>query len=294
MRAFVKCSLGLVGFAAILSGRAIQPAEEAIQPPGDIEEVIVRGGKTLSQWRLEVYQAQHELFELFNELNDGKENDVACQNEVPTGTRIPQRVCWSRSQGKASSAGAFQFLKALTFGSGSAGGPGGAPAAAMARAESAGRAAEYRFQTEWARVLDEDRQFAEAVAEYAELKAEFDRLSGVTSVPAPQPRQILLGPAGPRCEASTLTEFEQRDNVARVSGTVSISMCPAGTTGSLTLVANVRDEAGAVTPIEFSEMWQRADAQDHIFNSDYPIGDNVALVSVRVRGLTCTCADPTQ
>ena len=137
-------------------------------------------------------------------------------------------------------------------------------------------------------------QFAEAVAEYAELKAEFDRLRGVTSVSAPQPRQILLGRAGPQCEASTLTEFEQRNNVARVSGTVSISMCPAGTTGSLTLVANVRDEAGAITPIEFSERWQRADAQDHTFNSDYPIGDNVYLVSVRVRSLTCTCEGPTQ
>jgi hypothetical protein len=61
-------------------------------------------------------------------------------------------------------------------------------------------------------------------------------------------------------DARTMTEDEQLDNVARVSGTVSISSCPAGTTGMFTLVARVSDEAGTVTPLEFSEMWQRADA----------------------------------
>src|SRR5688572_26585608 len=98
MRAFVQCSLALVSFAAILSVRAVQPADEALQPPEDIEEVIVRGGKTLSQWRLEVDLAQDELVKLFNDLNEGVDNDVRCRNEVPTGTRIPQRVCWSTAQ----------------------------------------------------------------------------------------------------------------------------------------------------------------------------------------------------
>ena len=77
-------------------------------------------------------------------------------------------------------------------------------------------------------------------------------------------------------------------------GTISISMCPAGTTGSLTLVANVRDDAGALTPIEFSETWQHADAQDHLFKSDYAIGENVLLQSVRVRNSTCTCKGSAQ
>ena len=96
--------------------------------------------------------------------------------------------------------------------------------------------------------------------------------------------------AGPQCEASTLTEYQQRNNVARVTGTVSISSCPAGTTGKFTLVARVRDDNGEIRPIEFNETWQRDDAQDHLFNTDYPIGDNVELMSVRVRGLACTCA----
>jgi hypothetical protein len=59
------------------------------------------------------------------------------------------------------------------------------------------------------------------------------------------------------------------------------------------LIASVRDQAGATTPIEFNEMWESADAQDYIFYGDYTIGDNVFLQSLRVRNLTCTC-EPTQ
>ena len=294
MRAFVQCSLALVSFAAILSGRVLaQPPEEALaHPPEDIEEVIVGGGKTLSQWRLEVYEAQDELFKLFNEVNEGEDNDLRCRDEAPTGTRIPQRACWSHAQERAGAAGARMFLNELLL-SGKRGNADRAIAQATSNATRDARVAEDRFQDEWERVLGGDRQFAEAVAEYAELKAEFDSLRGVTSASVQQPRQVLLGPAGPQCEASTLIEFDQRNNVAHVSGTVSISMCPAGTTGSLTVVANVRDDAGALTPIEFSETWQHADAQDHIFGSDYPIGENVFLQSVRARNLTCTCEGPT-
>jgi hypothetical protein len=93
------------------------------------------------------------------------------------------------------------------------------------------------------------------------------------------------------CEASTLTEYSQRNNVAVVTGTVSLSNCPAGTAGGFTLVARVRDDAGTVTPIEFVETWQRTDAEDHVFKSEYPIGDDVFLQSVRVRDLKCTCAE---
>jgi hypothetical protein len=300
MRASVQCSLAAASFAALLSGRALaQPADEGVaQAQEDIEEVVVIGGKTLSQYRLELEQARDELFELFNELNEGKDNDVRCRDESPTGTRIPQRACWSHAEDRAGANGARDFLSSLYFSSGA--GDGGAQVngaigagGALGGAIAAGSRALADFEKEWTRVLGGDPQFYAAVVDYVELKEEFDRMRGVPlRAPTQQPRQIVLGPAGPLCEASTLTEYEQLDNVARVSGTVSISSCPAGTTGMFTLVARVRDEAGAVTPLEFSELWQRADALDHVFGADYPIGDDVFLESVRVRGLTCTCEGP--
>ena len=143
----------------------------------------------------------------------------------------------------------------------------------------------------------DNRDLYRAVTPYVEVEQEYARARGDTSGPAEEAsrscsRQRPRRRADRSAKPARLTEFQQRNNVARVSGTVSISSCPAGTTGTFTLVARVRDDAGEIKPIEFNETWQRADAADHSFNTDYPIGENVELMSVRVRGLTCTCADP--
>ncbi len=61
---------------------------------------------------------------------------------------------------------------------------------------------------------------------------------------------------------------------------------------SLHVAVRVKGESGEEKVLEFSETWQRSDDRDVIFAADYPIGEDVELVNVRVRSLTCTCADP--
>lgn len=95
------------------------------------------------------------------------------------------------------------------------------------------------------------------------------------------------------CEATTLTEYSQRNTVARVEGTVSTN-CPAGSSGEYTVSARIRDESGENKAVEFSETWQRDTPDDVAFNADYPIGENVYLTSVRIRNLSCTCAEATE
>ena len=97
-------------------------------------------------------------------------------------------------------------------------------------------------------------------------------------------------PAPLQCGASTTTRYQQRNTVARVSGTLEIHDCAAAS-GTFTVDVRVKDESGAERPLEFSQPWQRSDDQDVAFTADYPIGENVDLVSVSLRGLTCTCAD---
>ena len=94
-----------------------------------------------------------------------------------------------------------------------------------------------------------------------------------------------------QCEASALIEYSQRNTLARVEGTISIANCPARSAGDYTVAARVRDDAGEATVIEFNESWQLDTADDVPFSVDYPIGENVELVGVRVRSLTCTCAE---
>lgn len=152
------------------------------------------------------------------------------------------------------------------------------------------------FEKEFVRILRENRDLYSAVTTYVELEGEYALARGDTVAAVPD---LLRGappaePIGPHCEASTLTEYSQRNDTALVSGTVSISNCSAGTTGGFTLVARVRNDAGDVTPIEFKQTWERHDAEDHKFQAEYPIGENVFLQSVRARDLTCTCAAPAQ
>jgi hypothetical protein len=95
----------------------------------------------------------------------------------------------------------------------------------------------------------------------------------------------------PQCEATTNTEYWQRNTVAHVEGTIGIANCPAGSAGDYTIAARVRDDSGETKVLEFSESWRRDGDEDVAFNTDYPIGENVDLMSLRVRTLSCTCAE---
>jgi hypothetical protein len=288
VRAFAQRSLAyaIVGLAA-LSGRVA--AQQPVQPVEEPEEIIVRA-KPLNRYRAEIELARDEMIKIFNEANEGEDNDVKCRYDAPTGSRIPQRLCFSTSQDRASGNGAREFLGALFRGAGSASQGSETGIGAAQNAAGGENRALVAFEKEWQRLMATNQQLYNAAVKYRELEDEFDRARGATvRIPIP-----VLSLKALQCEASTWTEYQQLGNVARVTGKVSISACPAGTTGKFAVVARVRDEAGAVTPIEFNEMWQSPDPQDYIFFADYPIGDNVFLENVRVRNLTCTCEGPTQ
>jgi hypothetical protein len=319
MRAFVPRSIALVliGFAAALSGRVLAqadaaPAAAATTAQESPEEVTVRGRRTLPQVRLELERARNEMFRIFNETNQGTDTDVRCREEQPTGTRVRHTVCRTAAEIEASSKSARAMLNSLVYSTpgfvGTAGSQAAAPAppinissvASQLEGSIGAKDALGQFEDEWKRIFGENRDLFRAVTTYVELQQEYVQARGDTLAPGEQDLALLeeapvrAETNGPICEASTLTEYSQRNNVALVSGTVGISNCPAGTTGGFTVVARVRDDAGETNAIEFNETWQRADAQDHRFEKEYPIGENVFLSSVRVRDLTCTCAAATQ
>jgi hypothetical protein len=318
MRAFVQRSVAfvLLSSAPMVSGRALAQADSA--PSGDAttaaeqpEEVTVRGQRTMVQYRLELQRARDDIIRIFNAANEGNDTDIRCRDERPTGTRVRHSVCRSAAENRASAEAGRRFLNSLflsTQGSfaklgfgGDAWTPPNYSNFGTANTEQAGKVGEgdalAAFEEEFKRLISENRDLYRAVTTYVEIEQEYIRARGDTPAPG---TELLAAPvvleqaptqaAGPVCEATSLTEYEQRNDVARVSGTVSISSCPAGTTGSFTIVARVRDDTGEIRPIEFVESWQRTDTQDHRFEAEYPLGDDVFLQSVRVRNLMCTCA----
>lgn len=83
--------------ALILSALCMyQPAvaeEDAQASEEAIEEIVVRGQKSLVHLRFEAYKAEDNFYSLFNQLNDDDDFDVRCYMEAPTGSRIRKRIC---------------------------------------------------------------------------------------------------------------------------------------------------------------------------------------------------------
>ena len=303
-------ALAVCVLAAGLSPRASGQADSDAAAADVPDEVTVRGRKTQAEYRLELERARNEIFRIFNAANDGDDTDIRCKDEQPTGSRTKRNVCRSNAENQASAAAAQSFLIGLFNSSGSFRtnarlGTGGAPVAGGTQLnQNTGRSGDteevadalQQWEAEWRRLLTDNRDLYNAVVKYAEIDDEYAQARGATTAALPDLSRGAPPVQSPQqvCEASTLTEYSQRNSVARVTGTVSIGGCSAGTAGSFTLVARVKNDADETTTLEFNEAWQRADAQDHKFETEYPIGDNVFLQSVRVRNLTCTCADPAQ
>jgi hypothetical protein len=93
-----------------------------------------------------------------------------------------------------------------------------------------------------------------------------------------------------QCAASTTIEYQQMDTAAHVDGKLEIADCKSAS-GAFKVAVRAEDASGEEKLLEFDETWQRKDNEEVAFTGDYPIGDDTELVSVRVRGLTCTCAD---
>jgi hypothetical protein len=103
---------------------------------------------------------------------------------------------------------------------------------------------------------------------------------------------ILDPPPTAQCGAATTTAYQQRDTIARVNSTLAITDCTGPASGAFTVALVVRDDNGDERPLAFGETWRRSNDEDVTFTSDYAIGENVELASVRLRSLSCTCGDP--
>jgi hypothetical protein len=92
------------------------------------------------------------------------------------------------------------------------------------------------------------------------------------------------------CQATMSLEYHQRDTAARVEALIQNAACSASS-GEYTIAVTTRDEQGETRVLDFQEFWHRSDDQHVQAIADYPIGENVDLVSVRARRLSCTCDD---
>lgn len=109
-------ALVLISLAALSASRAVAQSEHPPDGPnGPLEEVTVRGERSLYRLRVEVQVARERVYDLFNTLNSHDKFDIHCRYASQTGTRIPQRVCRPRYADDATGSAGKEFHRALFF-----------------------------------------------------------------------------------------------------------------------------------------------------------------------------------
>src|SRR5262245_38122434 len=73
------------------------------------------------------------------------------------------------------------------------------------------------------------------------------------------------------CAATVDYEYQQRDAIAHVAGSIENATC-AASRGEYVLAVTVRDANGEVTTLEFPQEWARTDDQSVKLTHDLPIG----------------------
>ena len=92
------------------------------------------------------------------------------------------------------------------------------------------------------------------------------------------------------CEAKLQMEYWQKGDVAEVTSTLDNPECGASS-GDYQIRVRYRGDDGELQTDEYEETWERDDAEPIVTTKRYPIGDDVDLVRVTSRGLSCNCAE---
>ena len=92
------------------------------------------------------------------------------------------------------------------------------------------------------------------------------------------------------CEAKLHMEYWQKGDVAEVTSTLDNPECGASS-GDYQVRVRYRGEDGELQTDEYDETWARDDTQPIVSTKRYPIGDDVDLVRVTSRGLSCACTE---
>ena len=91
------------------------------------------------------------------------------------------------------------------------------------------------------------------------------------------------------CAAELSIGYLQFNTKARVEAGIETPDC-AASGGEYTLHFDVYDFSNGMKSQELVETWGRTDAEPYSSQTFYEIGENVELIKVYARGLTCTCA----
>ena len=93
------------------------------------------------------------------------------------------------------------------------------------------------------------------------------------------------------CKADLNLEYFQKGTHAHVKSTLHNDDCGASS-GNYTVRVQYRDATGGSKQVEFEESWERSDDSDVTGEKDYFVGDDIDILRIRSKNLSCVCIAP--
>ncbi len=91
------------------------------------------------------------------------------------------------------------------------------------------------------------------------------------------------------CMANIEIEYYQKNSMAHVETELNNDNC-AASSGTYVIQVRYKDAAGEQLTKDFEESWERSDAEAIVGEKDYFVADNIDILRVRSRKLSCICA----
>ena len=103
--------------------------------------------------------------------------------------------------------------------------------------------------------------------------------------------EIKLESNSGMCQATAAVDYFQRGVEAQVETSIDTEDCDVAK-GNYVVKLTIRADGDKEAQVlNFEESWERTDGTPVESMRRYPIGDDVDLVRVKIRKLTCTCTD---
>ena len=92
------------------------------------------------------------------------------------------------------------------------------------------------------------------------------------------------------CSAELFLEYFQKETDAHVKIVLNNEECGASS-GNYTIRVRYKDAQGELGLVEFEEAWNRDDDGNVVNEKDYFVGDDIDIVRVNSRRLSCSCKE---
>jgi hypothetical protein len=163
-------------FAAAQNEATATATAGSAQEP--VEEVVVRGKRTLFSLRRELQSARENVWEVFSAINSDDDFDIACMSTPRTGTRVKNRACRPQYASNATRRAGQELARRMSAcGAGDSGCLEAAMQMATAEAQASLAIIPYmdkRLDEEFHRLAAEQPELAAAILEYLSKEREYE------------------------------------------------------------------------------------------------------------------------